>query len=169
MSGRALRVCLALAYAVLGTVGARADGCPTVKDEIVTDRPDVTNSSLVVPVGSLQSENGVNFSTRDGGQIIDGTNTRWRLGIASCLELLVDLPTYSHDHPRFGKFWVFRRISSDKVAGQSDTGKSRLVRGIWRGAADRCGRHSWSRHTALSANAMVVGTERRVGRERNVD
>jgi Putative MetA-pathway of phenol degradation len=95
MSGRALGVCLVLAYAVLGTVGVRADGCPTAKDAIATDRPDVTNSSLVVPVGSLQSENGVNFSTRDGGQIIDGTNTRWRLGIASCLELLVDLPTYS--------------------------------------------------------------------------
>jgi hypothetical protein len=95
MSGRILRIFLVLAYAVLGTVGARADGCPTAKDEIVSDRPDVTNSSLVVPVGSLQSENGVNFSTRDGGQIIDGTNTRWRLGIASYLELLVDLPTYS--------------------------------------------------------------------------
>ena len=95
MSGRALRVCLVLAYAILGTVGARADGCPTAKDAIATDRPDVTNSSLVVPAGSLQSENGVNFSTRDGGQIIDGTNTRWRLGIASCLELLVDLPNNS--------------------------------------------------------------------------
>jgi Putative MetA-pathway of phenol degradation len=95
MSGRALRVCLVLAYAILGTVGARADGCPTAKDAIATDRPDVTNSSLVVPAGSLQSENGLNFSTRDGGQIIDGTNTRWRLGIASCLELLVDLPNNS--------------------------------------------------------------------------
>jgi hypothetical protein len=95
MSGRTLRICLVLAYAVLGTVGARADGCPTGKDEIATDRPDVTNSSVVVPAGSLQSENGVNFSTRDGTQVIDGTNTRWRLGIASCLELLVDLPNYS--------------------------------------------------------------------------
>ena len=95
IGGRTLRMCLVLGYAVLGTVGARADGCPTSKDEIATDRPDVTNSSLVVPTGSLQSENGVNFSTRDGRQIIDGTNTRWRLGIASCLELLVDLPTYS--------------------------------------------------------------------------
>src|ERR1700734_366856 len=83
------------AFAVFGAVDARADSCPTAKDEIATDRPDVTNSSLVVPVGSLQSENGINFSTRGGGQIIDGTNTRWRLGIASCLELLVDLPTYS--------------------------------------------------------------------------
>jgi outer membrane putative beta-barrel porin/alpha-amylase len=95
MSGRAPRIFLVLAYAVLGNVGARADGCPTAKDEIATDRPDVTNSSLVVPLGSLQSENGMNFSTRDGGQTIDGTNTRWRLGIAPCLELLVDLPTYS--------------------------------------------------------------------------
>ena len=95
VSGRTLGICSVLAYAVLGTVGAQADGCPTAKDDIVTDRPDVTNSSLVVPFGSFQSENGVNFSTRDGGQIIDGTNTRWRLGIAPCLELLVDLPTYS--------------------------------------------------------------------------
>jgi hypothetical protein len=95
MSARTLWICLVLAYAVLGTVRARADSCPTAKDEIATDRPDVTNSSVVVPAGSLQSENGVNFSIRDGGQIIDGTNTRWRLGIASCLELLVDLPTYS--------------------------------------------------------------------------
>jgi hypothetical protein len=67
---------------------------PTVKDEIATDRPDVTNSSIVVPVGSFQSENGVNFRGQDGGRIIDGTNTRWRLGIAPCLEVLMDLPTY---------------------------------------------------------------------------
>jgi hypothetical protein len=95
VSGPTPRIFLVLAYAVLGTVGARAEGCPTAKDEISTDRPDVTNSSLVVPFGSLQSENGVNFSAGNGGQIIDGTNTRWRLGIAPCLELLVDLPTYS--------------------------------------------------------------------------
>jgi hypothetical protein len=82
------------AYLILGTVGARADNCPAAKDEIATDRPDVTNSSLVVPVGSFQSENGVNLSARDGGRNIDGTNTRWRLGVAPCLELLVDLPSY---------------------------------------------------------------------------
>jgi hypothetical protein len=82
------------AVAVLGAVDAQAEGCPTVKDEIATDRPDVTNSGLVVPVGSLQSENGVNVSARDGGRTIDGTNTRWRLGATPCLELLLDLPTY---------------------------------------------------------------------------
>jgi hypothetical protein len=82
-------------FAILGAVDAWADGCPTAKDEIATDRPDVTNSSLVVPDGSFQSENGVNFTVRDGGRTIDGTNTRWRLGVAPCLELLLDLPTYS--------------------------------------------------------------------------
>jgi hypothetical protein len=91
---RTLQLCLLPVLSVLGAIDAQADSCPTAKDEIATDRPDVTNSSLVVPVGSLQSENGVNFSARDGGRIIDGTNTRWRLGIAPCLELLLDLPTY---------------------------------------------------------------------------
>lgn len=93
MSGR-IKVSVLLAIASIAPINARAHICPTAKDEIATDRPDVTNSSLVVPVGSFQSENGVNLSARDGGRTIDGTNTRWRLGIAPCLELLVDVPTY---------------------------------------------------------------------------
>src|SRR5260370_9648502 len=92
--GRPLQICVLSAFAFLSAVDAQAEGCPTAKDQIATDRPDVTNSSLVVPVGSLQSENGVNVSARDGGRTIDGTNTRWRLGVAPCLELLLDLPTY---------------------------------------------------------------------------
>src|ERR1700730_4334194 len=94
VSRRSLQIYVLSASAILGMVDAQADNCPTAKDEIATDRPDVTNSSLVVPVGSLQSENGVNVSARDGGRTIDGTNTRWRLGVAPCLELLLDLPTY---------------------------------------------------------------------------
>jgi hypothetical protein len=70
------------------------DSCPSIKDEIITDRPDVTNSSVVIPAGSLQIENGVNLSARDGDRVIDGTNTRLRFGIANCLEFLVDTPTY---------------------------------------------------------------------------
>jgi Putative MetA-pathway of phenol degradation len=93
MGGR-IKIGLLLAIASIAPMDARADACPTVKDDIATDRPDVTNSSLVVPVGSFQSENGVNFSARDGGRMIDGTNTRWRLGVAPCLELLLDVPTY---------------------------------------------------------------------------
>jgi Putative MetA-pathway of phenol degradation len=78
----------------LGLPAAAADDCPKASDEIATDRPDVTNSSIVVPVGSLQSENGINLSARNGARIVDGTNSRLRLGIAPCLEVLVDLPTY---------------------------------------------------------------------------
>ena len=85
---------LAPALFLVGTMQSHAQSCPTAKDEIATDRPDVTNSSLVVPTGSLQNENGVNFSIRDDGRGIDGTNSRWRLGVAPCLEVLVDLPTY---------------------------------------------------------------------------
>jgi hypothetical protein len=84
------------AFMAITPIEARAEGqnCPTPKDEIATDRPDVTNSSVVVPVGSFQSENGINTYSRDGGREIDGPNTRWRLGIASCLEFFVDVPTY---------------------------------------------------------------------------
>src|ERR1700738_1426465 len=76
------------------TIIAKAESCPTTKNEISTDRPDVTNSSLVVPAGSLQIENGINSNARDGGRFVDGTNTRLRAGIANCLEVLVDVPTY---------------------------------------------------------------------------
>jgi hypothetical protein len=90
-----IRGCLFLAVALmLGATDARADSCPKPSDEIATDRPDVTNSSIVVPFGSLQNENGVNTSARDGRQSVDATNSRWRLGIAPCVEFLVDLPTY---------------------------------------------------------------------------
>src|ERR1700738_1796283 len=65
---RTRQICLLLASSILGTVEAQAEGCPTAKDDIATDRPDVTNSSLVVPTGSLQNENGVNFSIREDGR-----------------------------------------------------------------------------------------------------
>ena len=76
------------------SASAANDGCPPSAAEIATDRPDVTNSSLVVPTGSLQNENGLNLTSRDGAKILDGSNSRLRLGIAPCLKVLVDLPTY---------------------------------------------------------------------------
>src|SRR5260370_5477431 len=83
---------------VLATLGAPpiayAGECPNSGSEIATDRPDVTNSSLVVPVGSLQSENGINTTGRGPERTFDGTNSRLRLGIAPCLEFLVDVPNY---------------------------------------------------------------------------
>jgi hypothetical protein len=83
-----------LAVALVWFDVAQASECPSSQSEIATDRPDVTNSSLVVPPGSLQSENGVNTSRQSAGSGFDGSNSRLRFGVAPCLELLVDIPSY---------------------------------------------------------------------------
>jgi Putative MetA-pathway of phenol degradation len=80
--------------ALAGHTAIAADTCPTIADEIATDRPDVTNSSLVVPSGSLQFENGIDWTVRHGSNAIDGTNTRVRLGVADCTEFLADISNY---------------------------------------------------------------------------
>jgi hypothetical protein len=72
---------------------AAAGECTQPSNPIETDRPDTTNSSIVLPVGSFQSENGINVSRQDGGRVLDSTNSRLRLGVAPCFEVLVDLPT----------------------------------------------------------------------------
>jgi hypothetical protein len=84
----------AVATLALHTPAIAAGECTQANAPIATDRPDTTNSSVVVPVGSLQNENGLNVSRHDGGDVFDGSNSRWRLGIAPCLEVLLDLPNY---------------------------------------------------------------------------
>jgi hypothetical protein len=75
-------------------VPAHASDCPTSADPIATDRPDVTNSALVVPTGSLQAENGIDLLREHGSNELDLTNTRLRLGIARCTEFVLDIPSY---------------------------------------------------------------------------
>lgn len=88
--------CMLLLSALAGGphVARGADGCSTSADEMATDRPDVTNSSLVVPRGSLQVENGVDWTVRHGSNALNGTNTRLRWGVAHCAEFLIDIPNY---------------------------------------------------------------------------
>jgi hypothetical protein len=83
-----------VAIALLPAGAAHASECPSSGSEIATDRPDVTNSSLVVPAGSVQSENGINTSRQGAGSGFDGSNSRLRFGVAPCLELLVDIPSH---------------------------------------------------------------------------
>jgi len=73
----------------------RAADCPTADDPISTNRPDVTNSSSVVPLDSFQVENGIDGFADHGALGASGTNTRLRLGTGQCNEVLVDLPTYN--------------------------------------------------------------------------
>ena len=57
--GQLLLVIVALAASV--DRGIAAD-CTRTSAPIETDRPDVTNPSVVVPVGSFQQENGTNLN-----------------------------------------------------------------------------------------------------------
>lgn len=72
------------------------DRCTDTSVGIEVDRPDVTNSSVVVPEGSLQIENGVNLTQQGDAWLVDGPNTRVRFGLGGCNELLVDLPNYTY-------------------------------------------------------------------------
>ena len=71
-----------------------AHDCPTSGDQIETDRPDVTNSPIVVPRGSFQAENGVTWIAHDGSDVLDAAETQLRLGVADCVELVITVPTY---------------------------------------------------------------------------
>jgi Putative MetA-pathway of phenol degradation len=64
---------------------------------IVTDRPTVTNSSIVVPSGSLQAENGFPETERQGQNIADGPETLLRFGVATKTELGFTAPDYYYD------------------------------------------------------------------------
>jgi len=61
---------------------------------IVTDRPDVTESSIVVPKGSLQFENGMTWTTDHGNQSVDFSETLVRLAISTRMEFRVVFPNY---------------------------------------------------------------------------
>ena len=76
------------------TEAIAVEHCPTSADEIATDRPDVTNSSVVAPYGSLQAEDGIDSTVKHGSNLLNGTNTRVRPGITRCTESLIDVPSY---------------------------------------------------------------------------
>src|SRR5260221_12864951 len=71
-----------------------AQDCPTNAAEIATDRPDVTNSSLVVPRGSLQVENGINGTARRGPEPKDGGKNKLRVGVGHSAPTPLRLPQY---------------------------------------------------------------------------
>ncbi len=68
--------------------------CANASAPISTDRPQVTNSSVVVPCGSLQLENGFQVTGSGGERSPDFPETSARFGIARRTELRVALPNY---------------------------------------------------------------------------
>jgi hypothetical protein len=61
---------------------------------INTDRPAVTNSSVVVPDGSIQLEDGFLETGSQGQSVLDGPETLVRFGLAAKTELRFTLPDY---------------------------------------------------------------------------
>jgi hypothetical protein len=61
---------------------------------ISTDRPQVTNSSVVVPCGSLQFENGLQFTGSAGQRGYDVPETSVRFGVLKKTELRLGVPEY---------------------------------------------------------------------------
>jgi len=86
---------LGAALAAVLATGARA-GCLSDEDGIATDRPTGPNTSLAVPQGSVQFENGVGAMHAQGSTTYDLPETRVRFGAFSCTEFLADLPDYTH-------------------------------------------------------------------------
>jgi Putative MetA-pathway of phenol degradation len=101
------------AFLLLWTLAFRApalaDDCVGDSDWINTDRPDQTNSSAVVPLGSLQIENGINWNVGQGSNVLDGSETSMRLGIFHCTEFEFDPPNY------------FYSINGTSASGFSDS------------------------------------------------
>jgi hypothetical protein len=64
---------------------------------IATDRPAVTNSSVVVPADNLQVENGFLETSNEGQSIVDGPESLVRFGIAKRTELRLTVPDYYYN------------------------------------------------------------------------
>lgn len=90
------RPALALAlFLLLGRsslVGQLAGSEPTIS----TDRPSVANSSVVVPKGYLQLENGLLVTRTQGQYVLDLPETNLRVGLLDKTELRFSVPDYFH-------------------------------------------------------------------------
>jgi Putative MetA-pathway of phenol degradation len=86
-----------LAFVLAGMLPLHGQDQPLGVDAagpIATDRPAVTNSSVVVPAGSLQAENGFLETSSQGQSTLDGPESLVRFGIAKRTELRFTVPDY---------------------------------------------------------------------------
>jgi Putative MetA-pathway of phenol degradation len=95
-----MRISIALVFTFTGLVPLHGQGQPAEGNfpaPIATDRPTFTNSSIVVPAGSLQSENGILVTNNLGQNIFDGPETLVRFGVATKTELRLTVPNYYYN------------------------------------------------------------------------
>jgi hypothetical protein len=70
---------------------------PADDTPISTDRPAIAESSVVVPRGSFQAENGLLITSDPGQRTVDGPETSLRFGVANDTELRLSAPDYYYD------------------------------------------------------------------------
>jgi hypothetical protein len=80
-----------------GTMLLRGQSQPPSDEPISTDRPAIAASSVVVPKGSFQGENGLLISNDQGQRSFDGPETSVRFGAARNTELRFSAPDYFRD------------------------------------------------------------------------
>ncbi len=128
---------------------------------ISTDRPAITDSSVVVPSGSFQAENGLSDVSTDGRRTFDGPETLLRFGIASRTELRLTVPDYFSPSGGFGDLVIGVKQQLGPTPGAFDISLVASVslpsgaHGISSGGYDPFVQLPWSR--ALSANWTVAG------------
>jgi len=91
---------LLLAFILVGMLPLHGQDQPPSVDAagpIATDRPAVTDSSVVVPAGSLQMENGFLETGSQGQSVLDGPESLVRFGVANRTELRFTVPDYFHN------------------------------------------------------------------------
>jgi hypothetical protein len=89
--------CASLLFLVTGTAAlqAKAQACgANAQSTIATDRPQITNSSVVVPCGSVQFENGFQETGSGGQRSFDLPETSVRFGITNKTELRFGVSDY---------------------------------------------------------------------------
>ena len=75
-------------------VGHACVGQMSSTSQIITDRPDITESSVVIPAGSVQVESGVTWSLDHGAFTVDLSETLIRVGILGRTEIRLTPPNY---------------------------------------------------------------------------
>jgi len=136
---------------------------PSTPSPIATDRPSVTDSSVVVPVGSLQFENGFLESVNQGQQTFDGPETLLRFGVAAKTELRLNVPDYFGEigaNSGFGDLAIGVKQQLGPAAGFDVSLVLTLslptgARGISSGGYDPSVQLPWSR--TLSPNWTAAG------------
>jgi hypothetical protein len=89
---------LAVLFACLPTLlGQDQPAASATLAPIATDRPAFTNSSVVVPAGSSQAENGFEETSGQGLNTVDAPETLIAFGLTAKTELRFDVPDYYYN------------------------------------------------------------------------